>query len=167
MSFVEIKLAESIVLLIVFVLLKLFVSHFISKTTVKNLLNKTRGKLIRKVVNFILTFLFIVFILIVWGVDQSELLLFMTSVLTVIGVALFAQWSLLSNLTAGIILFFHNSIKLDDTIIIMEKDYELEGRIVDIGYFFITLKTPIGDQMTLPCNVFLQKTIKKKSVSNS
>ena len=104
----------------------------------------------------------LVFVLIVWGVDQSELVLFMTSVLTVIGIALFAQWSILSNLTAGLILFFNHSVRLDDTVTIMEKDYEIEGRIVDIGFFFITLKTKDGDQITLPSNAFLQKTIKKR-----
>jgi small-conductance mechanosensitive channel len=162
MNIIELKLVESLIVLIAFILLKFFINHFISKTVVKSLLNKTRGKLIRKIVNFILAAIFIVFILIIWGVEQSELLLFMTSVLTVIGVALFAQWSLLSNLSAGVILFFNHSVNLDDTITIMDKDYEIAGRIVDIGYFFITLKTELGEQITLPCNVFLQKTIKKK-----
>ncbi|MDB9775166.1 mechanosensitive ion channel family protein [Vicingaceae bacterium] len=161
-NLLELKLIESIVVLIIIMLLKLVVNYFISKTVVKSLLNKTRGKLIRKILNFALTTLFIITVLIIWGVDQSELIVFMTSVLTVIGVALVAQWSLLSNLTAGVILFFNHSIKLDDTITIMDKDYEQTGRIVDIGYFFITLKTVDGDQITLPSNVFLQKTIKKK-----
>lgn len=162
MEILEIKLVESLILLAVITFLKLIINYFISKTVVKSILNKTRGKLVRKIVNFLLSVFLIVFILIIWGVDQSELLLFMTSVLTVIGVALFAQWSLLSNLTAGVILFFNHSVKLDDTITIMDKDYEIEGRITDIGYFFITLKTKDGDQITLPSNVFLQKTIKKK-----
>ncbi len=162
MEILEIKLVESIILLVIITFSKLIINYFISKTVSKSLLNKTRGKLVRKIVNFILSVFLIVFILIIWGVDQSELLLFMTSVLTVIGVALFAQWSLLSNLTAGVILFFNHSVKLDDTITIMDKDYEIEGRITDIGYFFITLKTKEGDQITLPSNVFLQKTIKKK-----
>ena len=161
-NLLELKLIESIVVLIIIMLLKLVVNYFISKTVLKSLLNKTRGKLIRKILNFALTTLFIITVLIIWGVDQSELIVFMTSVLTVIGVALVAQWSLLSNLTAGVILFFNHSIKLDDTITIMDKDYEQTGRIVDIGYFFITLKTVDGDQITLPSNVFLQKTIKKK-----
>tara|TARA_R110002049_G_scaffold284989_5_gene465677 strand:- start:923 stop:1435 length:513 start_codon:yes stop_codon:yes gene_type:complete len=163
-SIFEVKLIESVIVLIVITLLKLIFNYFISKTVVKSLLNKTRGKLVRKILNFALSILFIITILIIWGVDQSELVVFMTSVLTVIGVALFAQWSLLSNLTAGVILFFNHSVKLDDTITIMDKDYEQTGRIVDIGYFFITLKTAEGDQITLPSNVFLQKTIKKKVV---
>ena len=77
---------------------------------------------------------------------------------------MFAQWSLLSNITSGIIIFFNHSVRLDDTIVIIDKDYEVEGRISDIGLFFIKLKTTQGEEVTLPNNVFLQKMIKKKIV---
>ena len=53
-------------------------------------------------------------------------------------------------------------MKLDDTITIIDKDYEVEGRVSDIGLFFITLKTKEGEQVSLPNNVFIQKMIKKK-----
>jgi small-conductance mechanosensitive channel len=86
----------------------------------------------------------------------------MASVLTVIGIALFAQWSHLSNLTSGMIIFFNHSAKLDDTIEIIDKDYCIEGRISDIGLFFVQIKTTENEEVTLPNNVFLQKMIKKK-----
>jgi small-conductance mechanosensitive channel len=59
----------------------------------------------------------------------------------VIGIALFAQWSILSNITSSIIIFFNHSVKLEDTITIIDKDYEVEGRVSDIGLFFVILKT--------------------------
>jgi small-conductance mechanosensitive channel len=34
-------------------------------------------------------------------------------------------------------------------------------RIIDIGLFFITLETPNGEELTLPNNLFIQKSIKK------
>jgi len=162
MEVYKIRIIETLVIIVLFILVKVLSNYSIKKTVNKNLLNKTRGKLVRKMINFTLVAVLINFVLIVWGVDQSELVLLMTSVLAVIGIALFAQWSLLSNITAGLILFFNHSVKLDDTITIMDKDNEIEGRITDIGFFFITLKTKEGDQITLPTNVFLQKTIKKK-----
>lgn len=162
----KIKLLETAITIVIFIIVKVVTNYSIGKTINKNLLNKSRGKIIRKIVNVLLTILMINFILIVWGVDQSEVALFMTSVLTILGVALFAQWSLLSNLTAGLILFFNHSVRLGDTITIMDKDYEMEGKIVDIGFFFITIKLKNDDQITLPCNVFLQKTIKRKSLNS-
>ena len=96
--------------------------------------------------------------------NQSELFMFMASVLTVIGIALFAQWSHLSNITSGIIIFFNHSVKLDDTVSIIDKDYEVEGRVSDIGLFFIKLKTKDGEEVSLPNNIFLQKMIKKRII---
>ena len=86
----------------------------------------------------------------------------MASILAVIGIALFAQWSHLSNITSGIIIFFSHSFKLDDTVSIIDKDYEVEGRISDIGLFFIKLKTKQGEEVSIPNNIFMQKMIKKK-----
>ncbi|WP_175418971.1 mechanosensitive ion channel domain-containing protein [Aureibaculum algae] len=137
-------------------------NKLIERTVSKNVLQKTRGKIIKKIVFIVLVTITIIFVLTVWGIDQAELFLFMASVLTVIGIALFAQWSHLSNLTSGLIIFFNHSAKLDDTIIIIDKDFEVEGRISDIGLFFIKLKTKEGEEVLLPNNIFLQKMIKKK-----
>lgn len=163
MHLLKLRLIETCITIGISILVKLITNYSINKTINKNLLNKSRGLIVKKIINVLISILLINFILIVWGVDQSEVLLFMTSALTILGVALFAQWSLLSNLTAGLILFFNHSVRLGDIITIMDKDYEIEGKIVDIGFFFITLKRSNGDQITLPCNTFLQKTIKKKS----
>lgn len=127
-------------------------------------MQKTRGKIIKKIFLIVLIFITFIFIFSVWGIKQSELYLFLASVLTVIGIALFAQWSHLSNITAGIIIFFNPSVKLDDTVAIIDKDYEVEGRISDIGLFFIKLKTKEGEEINLPNNIFLQKIIKKRNI---
>jgi len=140
------------------------ISKLISRTVTKSLLQKTRGKIIKKIFLIVLIFITFIFIFSVWGIKQSELYLFLASVLTVIGIALFAQWSHLSNITAGIIIFFNPSVKLDDTVAIIDKDYEVEGRISDIGLFFIKLKTKEGEEINLPNNIFLQKMIKKRNV---
>lgn len=162
MNLLEIKIFETVISIIVFFILKIVSIKIIDRTVHKSLLQKTRGKIIKKILKVILISIVVIFILSVWGVDQSELFLFMASVLTVLGIALFAQWSHLSNLTSGMIIFFNHSAKLDDTIIIIDKDYSIEGRISDIGLFFVQIKTTENEEVTLPNNVFLQKMIKKK-----
>jgi small-conductance mechanosensitive channel len=136
----------------------------IDRTVTKSFLQKTRGKIIKKVLQIVLPSITLIFILTVWGVNQSELFLFMASVLTVIGIALFAQWSHLSNITSGVIIFFNHPFKLDDTVSIIDKDFEVEGRISDIGLFFVKLKTKQGEEVLMPNNIFLQKMIKKKII---
>ena len=63
----------------------------------------------------------------VWGVDQSELLIFLSTILKVLEVAFFAQWSIISNITSTLIIFFNQSIKIGDYLTIMDKEYEIEG----------------------------------------
>ena len=157
----EIRILQTIVALVLFFAIRTIIIKLIDRTVIKSLLHKTRGKIIKKVFRIVLITITIIFILTVWGVDQSQLFVFMASVLTVIGIALFAQWSHLSNITSGIIIFFNHSVKLDDTVSIIDKDFAVEGRISDIGLFFITLKTAEGEDISLPNNVFLQKMIKK------
>lgn len=159
----ERHLIEAAVAILVFFVLRIIINRSIDKIVANDKATKTRGKIVKKAIT--LTTLSILFAIIfsIFGVDQSELAVFIGSVLAVIGIALFAQWSILSNITAGVIIFFNHSVKLDDTLIIMDKDYEVEGRISDIGLFFVILKTPKGEQITIPNSVFLYKMIKKKT----
>ena len=156
------QIIESVVILIVFLVLKLISNRYIDKIVANNITIKARGKLVRKVINLTLLSIFLLILLSIFGIDQSELLVFIGSVLTVIGIALFAQWSILSNITSGIIIFFNHTIKREDTIKIMDKEYDVEGVISDIGLFFVILKTKDDEQVSIPNSVFLNKMIKKK-----
>lgn len=162
MDIPNIKIIETAIVIVVYIILRVATNKIIDKTVDNSFMQKTRGKIIKKVLNLILLFLVSAFVLLVWGVEQNELAFFIGSILTVIGIALFAQWSILSNITSGIILFFNHSVKLDDTIIIIDKDYEIEGRVSDIGLFFVILKTKEAEKVSIPNNVFIQKMIKQK-----
>lgn len=157
----RIQIIEVIVTCLVYVAIHLLTNHSIDKIIAQNTSAKTRAKIIKKAVHLIAFSIFLIVISSIFGVNQSELFVFIGSVLTVMGIALFAQWSILSNITAGVIIFFSHSAKLDDTIVILDKDYEVEGRISDIGLFFILIKTN-ETQVTIPNNVFLQKMVKSK-----
>lgn len=160
------KLAEAAIVITAYILLKVICYKIIDRTMRERYLQKSRGQVIKRAVNLTFIAISISFLLVIWGVNQSDLVVFLGSVLTVIGVAMFAQWSILSNITSSIIIFFNHSVKINDTVIIMEaKDYEIEGTISNIGLFFITLETVSGEDLTLPNNVFLQKTVKKKTKS--
>jgi small-conductance mechanosensitive channel len=162
MDTTQLKIIETIAVILAFVFILLATTKLVNKTVSNNYLKKVRGKIIKKLINLINILVCLIVILIIWGVDQSELAVFIGSLLTVLGIALFAQWSILSNITSSIIIFFNHPVKLEDTITIIDKDYEIEGRVSDIGVFFIILKTKEGEQITIPSNVFIQKMIKKK-----
>ena len=158
----ELKIIETVVAVAAYFIIRVVLSGYIDRTVQRSVMQKPRGKIIKKGINFIVFTITLVFLFVVWGIDQSELAVFIGSFLAILGVALFAQWSILSNITSGIIIFFNHPVKLDEMICIMDKDFEIEGRVSDIGLFFVILKTKEGEQITIPSNVFVQKMIKKQ-----
>lgn len=153
---------ESLIIISIYILVRIGSNKVINKNLTNKLLHRSRGKIVKKAVNITLLIVCLSLILIVWGVNQSDLAAYVGSILTVVGFAFFAQWSILSNITSSIIIYFNHSVKIDEIITIMEgKDYEIEGRVTDIGLFFITLKTTEGKEISLPNNIFIQKMIKK------
>ncbi|MEM6264515.1 MAG: mechanosensitive ion channel family protein [Bacteroidota bacterium] len=162
MEVTYVKILETVLIIIAFVSLRAICFKIIDKTLSNRLLQESRGLIVKRVVHIVFLCISIMLICLIWGVDQEDLGVFIGSALTVVGVAFFAQWSILSNITSSIILFFNHALKLNDSIIIMEgKDYVIEGRVVGIGLFFTTLITPESEEITLPNNVFIQKSIKK------
>lgn len=162
MAPIYIKLIEISVLVGIFLALRLIIGRLIGRTIKKQLIAESRGRLMRRTVFALLAALLILLVLTILGIDQSDLFVFVGSLLTVVGVAFFAQWSLLSNVTSSIIIFFNHPLRLNDTVQILEgKDYTIEGEIVTIGLFFISLETREKEIITIPNNVFIQKSIRK------
>ena len=89
---------------------------------------------------------------------QNEIAVFASTILTALGIAFFAQWSILSNITSSVILFFNHPLKLGDTIKVLDKDYPFEGEVTELTYFFIYLKSKSGETITIPNSLVLQKS---------
>lgn len=95
----------------------------------------------------------------IWGLRQNEIAVFVGTLLTALGIAFFAQWSLLSNITSSLLLFFNHPLKIGDTIKVLDKDYPFEGEVSDLTYFFIHLKTAEGAIITIPNSLLFQKSV--------
>ena len=65
------------------------------------------------------------------------------------------------HLTSTLIVFFNHQVNIGDTVAILDKDYPIEGKISDIGIFFIIIKVDNNEYVSLPSNVFMQKMVKK------
>ena len=162
MEYYKIKIIESIIVILVFLILKLITKRIIKKVGIRFKYQSGRIKITIRIVGFLLLILLVAILMIIWGVDQSQLLLFLSSVLTILGVAFFAQWSIISNITSTLIIFFTHPIKIGDSLTIIDKDYQIEGRLSDIGIFFIIIKTKENKKITIPSNVFMQKMVKRE-----
>ncbi|WP_299260208.1 mechanosensitive ion channel domain-containing protein [uncultured Aquimarina sp.] len=98
-------------------------------------------------------------LILIWGVDHRQFALFISSILAVLGVGFFAQWSILSNLTASVILFFSHPLRIGDRIRVLDKDFDWTGRVKDITGFYLFMKTDDGRDITLPNALVIQKGI--------
>ena len=162
MTYIQSYIYQSIataIALLVFTALRYLVNSIIEKFGKRAGFAVSRTHLVKKYIDYFIYMLAILTIVSIWGIKTEQLFLFITSVLTVIGVAFFAQWSILSNITAGIIVFFSSPFKIGDTIKILDKDFPIEAKIVDIKSFYTLLKTAEGQEITLPNNLLLQKGI--------
>lgn len=98
---------------------------------------------------------------IIWGLTGKSLIVLASSILALVGVALFASWSLLSNTTAAIILFFGAPYRVGDRIRVLDGDNTVTGHIRDMSLFFLHLEDEHGHSYTLPNNLLTQKTVIK------
>lgn len=119
----------------------------------------TRIKLMFKYINILVILVAAFLLALAWGVGVGELALLFSSVFAVLGVALFGIWSILSNITAGIILFFSFPYKIGSRIKIHDKDMPVEAVIEDIKAFHLHLRTLEGELITYPNNLILQKAV--------
>lgn len=153
------KIIATLILIIVIYILRLIIRKVVLKFTEYSLKSDNRSKLIIKYFNSLLNILFVIFIILLWGVDTAQLFTFVGAAITFIGVAFFAQWSVLSNFTAGVIMFFAFPFKIGDRIRIQDKDFPIEAEIDDIKAFHTILITSEGERISYPNNLFLQKSV--------
>jgi small-conductance mechanosensitive channel len=151
------QIFETAVVLILYVLAFFIVNTIINNVLKNTQLQRARRKIIIKAVHLFTSLTALILIAAIWGLNQNEIALFASTILTALGIAFFAQWSLLSNITSSILLFFNHPVKLGDTIKIMDKDCPFEGEVTELNYFFVHLKTKDGEIITIPNSILMTK----------
>ncbi|WP_111655506.1 mechanosensitive ion channel domain-containing protein [Isoalcanivorax indicus] len=100
-----------------------------------------------------------------WGFSGQGFVVFASSVFALVGVALFAAWSLLSNTTAALILFFSAPFRVGDRIRMLDGDNTVTGEVVDMGLVTITLRDTDGHHYNIPNNMVFQRTVIRLSAN--
>lgn len=101
--------------------------------------------------------------LLVWGVDYKGLVVVASSILALLAVALVAQWSILSNVTAGVLIFFTFPSRIGDWVEIVDGASTIKGEILEINLFQILIKDENKQVVAYPNNLLLQKPVRKLS----
>lgn len=159
MDLLKIRLLETLALLVIYL-----VAYLITRTAINHALKHTgiqraRRKVVIKALHLFTTLAAIVFAAGIWGLDQDQIAVFTTTIITALGIAFFAHWSLLSNITASVILFFYHPLAIGDYIRVIDKDAPFEGEVVELTYFFVHLKTRTGERISVPNSLLLQRSV--------
>nr|WP_314864306.1 mechanosensitive ion channel domain-containing protein [uncultured Flavobacterium sp.] len=147
------------IVLMLLVLLRVITTKLVRRYARLSQTIERRTNLVIKYLHLLINILLIVALIIIWGVDTKDIILAISSIATVVGVAMVAQWSILSNITSGIILFFAFPFKIGDTIHIHDKDFPVIAEIEDISAFYISMINKEGELVIYPNNLLLQKGV--------
>ncbi|MEN9304683.1 MAG: hypothetical protein RL264_3112 [Bacteroidota bacterium] len=160
----EIQLIETVVLLFIIIGLKILLRNYVNGFLTKLDLDLKKKQILHRIVNLFLTLLFITITAAIWNIDRDQLIVFFTSIITVLGIAFVAQWSILTNITASLILFFNHPVKIGQRVRVLDKEYDVQGKLIDISLFFMYIKDNEGHLITIPNSVFIQKTVQTETV---
>ncbi len=158
-------------MLVCFVLLGYFIISRLIRTSIRLLgkkksVSEMRVSYVSKMLNLGLTGTAIIVVCLILGVEYGQLTVFFSSVFAVIGVALFAQWSILSNITASLLIFFGFPYRVGDWVKVCDNDENITGHIIEISTFHVILQRLDGDIITYPNSLILQKAVIKISSQN-
>lgn len=155
----QIQLIESGILLLILFFLRQLLKRAVSDFTRRIERLEHRTALVLKHVNITVFAIGFLGLILIWGVDFRNIGLVFSSIFAMIGVAFFAQWSILSNITSGLIMFFTFPYRIGDYIKIHDKDFPTEGIIEDIKTFHVILLTNSNELVTYPNSMMLQKGV--------
>jgi small-conductance mechanosensitive channel len=155
----EIQIIETIIVIVIYIIL-FFITKTLINNTLKNAqLQRARRKIMIKAIHLFTSITVIILLAAIWGLKQNEIAVYASTILTALGIAFVAQWSLLSNITSSIILFFNHPLKIGDRIKILDKDSPVEGEVSDLTYFYVHLVTTDGVIITIPNTILLQTAV--------
>jgi small-conductance mechanosensitive channel len=146
---------------VAFYLTTKLLDKIIHDISVRRALGDLRVLYITRLMKMGMVFCGLVVMCLILGLGYSEISVFLSSIFAVVGIALFAQWSILSNITASMIIFFGFPYRVNDRIKILDKDDDMSGVIVEISMFHVILQRPDGNLITYPNTLILQKAVLK------
>lgn len=153
------QLAVTLGVVLLYLILSRIASNIIRRFGKKHSISIARVIYTIKYFRFLLLMLFLLILGVIWDLSFEGLSVYFLSFFTVAGVGLFANWSILSNVTSAIILFFYFPYRIGNRVRVIDGDNSIEGTVVDLNMFSIVLKNDEGYRVTYPNNLAIQKAI--------
>ena len=159
MDFFYLSAIKTLVLLATTLLTRIIAGKAVTKFLIKFGGDTKRKRISNRIINLFLAIFFILVLAAIWNIESKDLMVFFTSTITVMGIAFFANWSILSNITASLILYFNHPLNIGETLRILDKEFDIEGEVIDLSFFFMYIRTTEGALITIPTSTVLNKTV--------
>ena len=159
LSPVTVQLIISFAVLVLYFVISRRIMPLLYQVIAHSRLKAEMNKRAAVVIHILLVLLLIVVLSVVWGVDIRGLLVLASSMIAVVGVALFAAWSLLSNITAFFILLGQKAFAEGMEVRVIDGGNYLEGRIIEINLFSTVLRTKDNEQVVYPNNLLISRPV--------
>ena len=144
---------------VLYLLLRKLSSQSIFKRALAYSFDKSRILFINRIFRVVISITFLVTLAIIWNISLEGISIYVASFLTVVGVGLFATWSIVSNITASVILFFFFPFKEGSKVKILDGDNSVEGTVHALSLFSIKIKLEDNTEIYYPNNLAIQKGI--------
>jgi len=153
------QIVITVIIFIVYLIVKKILSKIILRRALLHNFDPTRLLYIKKTIKFSLVMVALIFVSMIWEISYEGISVYIASFITIIGVGLFATWSIVSNITASVILFFFFPLKIGSSVKILDADNSTEGVVIGISLFSIQIKSKDGSDVYVPNNLAIQRSI--------
>ena len=135
------------------------ISRLVARIGRERNIAEARTQYVNTVLNIAFTIIAITASGMIIGVGLKDLSVLLGSMFAILGVALFAQWSILSNVTASVIVFFFFPYRVGDSVKILDGENSVEGSIKEITLFHVILINADNSLVTYPNSLVFQKAV--------
>lgn len=152
------RLVVTLAAVILFPILLKLTNKLLEKT-IKGKVDEHRKHRAELLLKIILAFVMLCLVLVFWGIELRGLLVLGSSLFAMLGVALFASWSLLSNLTSFLLMFIQNDCRVGFWVRVVDGANFIEGKIIEMGLMNVVLEHIDGHRVIYPNNLFVTRPV--------
>jgi small-conductance mechanosensitive channel len=118
-----------------------------------------------KLARLVISLITLIVILSIFGFNLGGIWAMLSTVLAMIAIGFVAVWSMLSNVSATVLILLMRPFNIGDEIELSSE--KIKGRVVDLNFFFTTLRTDENTTHQVPNNLFFQKVVTRTTNSTT
>ena len=155
-TLLTIKVYISIATLFLFCFLRWTARRAISNYARRHRFSESRISTAHRAVSVIAFLMLTGVLAITWSINSDSFLVVSGAILAAIGIGFFADWSILSNVTTSIIMFWRFPMRVGDRIGLLD-DRSFVAEVKEFTIFFVILEDLDGNRVSLPNSLTLKQ----------